>query len=77
MLALFVLRFAEERGFAAHWGEDLSEDPSFYLELSLLIDCFFKLYILPVLGKHSLVFQYFCVVHAWSIVLKGKKMHLP
>ena len=50
MLALFVLRFAEERGFAADLGEDLNEvhfktkkkdlneDPSFYLKLSLLID---------------------------------------
>ena len=38
-LVLFMLQFVEERGFGAYWEEDPSGNPSFYLELSLLIDC--------------------------------------
>ena len=45
-LALFVLQFVEERGFPAHWGRRSQWGSIIYLEYSLLIDCFFKLYIL-------------------------------
>ena len=43
-----------------------------------LITVFFCHYSLTFFfGKHSLVFRFFCVVHARSIVLQEKQMHLP